>query len=351
MYEAVGDAAWLQAMLDAEAALALAEAGAGVIPRDAADAIAAAADGAERFDVEAIRRAGRSTRNPVPPLVSALREVVGPDAAEFVHWGAADQDIVDTAAVLIARRGLDLIRDDLDALADACAALADEHRATPMPAGAGFRGPAAVTLGHTAAGWLVAATEAWSGLTAVGTTRMAAQLGGPSGMLESLGDRGIDVLRRFTDELDVAEPVVPWHSQRARFAELAAALAIAAGALAKIALDVEAITPSEHGEAAGSGDSGGAAVRACAGRVRGAAGTLIAGMTQADESTADRSHADWEALREALALTGGAAAATRRLVEGLAEGSASLQTKPPESGPPAASAFVDRALAAYREQR
>jgi 3-carboxy-cis,cis-muconate cycloisomerase len=317
MYYAVSDRAFLQAMLDAEAALALAEAAAGVIPREAADAIAAAADHPEEFDADAIGRAARAEGNPVPALVRALAAAVGDSAAPHVHFGAAAQDIVDTAAMLVARRGLDLIRGDLDGVADACAALADEHRATPA-------------FGLKAAGWLAGVTDAWSALTAVQAQRLAAQLGGDAGALASLGDRGAAVLRGFAEELDLVEPALPWHGTRAGVAEIGSALAIAAGTLAKIALDA--------GPAAD-----GAIVRACAMRVQAAAGVLIGALPENGGR-----QADWEPLREALALTGGAAATTRRVVEGLR-----VDRLDPAAELDLASAdtFIDRALDEYRSRR
>jgi 3-carboxy-cis,cis-muconate cycloisomerase len=332
MHDAVDDRAFLQAMLDAEAALALAQSGAGLIPAAAADAIAAAADRAGEFDLDAIGREARAAGNPVPALVRAIAAQVGGDGARYVHWGATSQDIVDTATMLVARRALDLIRADLDAVADACAALADRHRATPMAGRTLLQQALPVTLGLKAAGWLAGVGDAWSGLTAIAAQRLTAQLGGATGTLAAFGDDGLAVLRGFADELDLAEPILPWHTSRARVAELGAALAIAAGTLAKIALDVELMAQTEVGEAAepagdGRGGSstlphkrnpiGSTIVRACAMRVQAAAGVLIAALPQEHERAAGGWHAEWEPLREALALTGGAAAAAREVVQGI----------------------------------
>jgi 3-carboxy-cis,cis-muconate cycloisomerase len=332
MHDAVGDRAFLQAMLDAEAALALAESAAGVIPAEAAQAIAGAADRADEFDLDAIGREARAAGNPVPALVRALEGVVGGDAARYVHWGATSQDIVDTASMLVARQAIDLIRDDLDAVADACAALADRHRATPMAGRTLLQQALPVTFGLKAAGWLSGVTDAWSALTAISTQRLALQLGGAAGTLASLGDSGPAVMRNLAEELDLVEPPLPWHTSRARVAELGCALAIAAGTLAKIALDVELLAQTEVGEAvepAGDGRGGSSTlphkrnpigsvvIRACAMRVQAAAGVLVAALPQEHERAAGAWHAEWEPLREALALTGGAAAAARELVEGL----------------------------------
>ena len=119
--EAVSGRAWLQAMLDAERALAAASARAGVISEEDAAAIAAACD-AVALRPRRIAEEGRDVGNPAEPLVRALREASG---VERVHWGATSQDIVDTAAMLVARAARTLIVAELDGVARACAALAD----------------------------------------------------------------------------------------------------------------------------------------------------------------------------------------------------------------------------------
>jgi 3-carboxy-cis,cis-muconate cycloisomerase len=324
MRDAVSDRAWLQAMLDAEAALAHAQARAGVIPTAAADAIARACR-AERFDAEALRVEARGPGNPVPPLVSALAASLPDDAARCVHWGATSQDVLDTAAMLVTRRALELIGADLDAVAAACATLADAHRGTLMAARTLMQQALPTTFGLKAAGWLVAVVEAREGLP----TEFAAQLGGAAGTLASMGDHGPAVLREFARELGLEEPAVPWHSSRGRLAALGSALAIAAGSLGKIALDVELLAQTEVEEVA-SGRGGSSAMphkrnpveatvaRACAARVQAAAGVLIGSVAAHEhERGAGAWHAEWEPLTDALALTGGAAAAAREMLEGL----------------------------------
>jgi 3-carboxy-cis,cis-muconate cycloisomerase len=171
--EAVSDRAWLQAMLDAEAALAAASARAGVI--GSADAIRAACDVA-RFDVDAIFAAARESGTPVVPLVRELRADGGPDA----HRGATSQDIVDTSLMLVARRALELIDAELGGVMRACARLASEHRTTAMPARTLLQQAVPTTFGLKAAGWLVAVGEARERVAAL---PLAAQLGGAAGTL------------------------------------------------------------------------------------------------------------------------------------------------------------------------
>src|SRR5437588_13081648 len=76
----VSDQAWLAAMLEVEAALAAVQAGLGLVPAEAADAITAACR-PERYDTAALGAAATRSGNPVVPLVAALRAAVGPAAA------------------------------------------------------------------------------------------------------------------------------------------------------------------------------------------------------------------------------------------------------------------------------
>src|SRR5215213_7452022 len=289
--EATSGQAWLEAMLDVETALAAAEAEAGLIPGDAAEAIekACAAGG---FDPESIAAEGRASANPVVPLVSALREKVGGQAAGFVHYGATSQDVLDTAAMLVASRALAGIQGELDGVAAACARLADEHRQTPMVGRTLLQQALPISFGLKAAGWLDATIGAQERL---GSLSLAVQLGGAAGTLASLGNGGERVVRLLARRVGLEAPTVPWHTARLRIAELGASLALTAGVLEKIAGDVVLLSQTEVGEVAepsGAGRGGSSSMPhkrnpagsvltiACARRVRGDAGVLIAAMPQ-----------------------------------------------------------------------
>jgi 3-carboxy-cis,cis-muconate cycloisomerase len=332
--EAVGGRAWLQAMLDAEGALAVAQARAGLIPEEVAKTIVSRCDAA-LFDPEEIGHKGRAAGNPVPPLVRSLTAAVSDvseDAARYVHKGATSQDIMDTAAMLVAKRALDLILAELDGISSACARLAESHRDTIMAGRTLLQQALPTTFGLKAAGWLVSVLEARGRLLDVRSSRLAAQLGGAAGTLASLGDSGISILEEFARELDLAEPVVPWHTDRTRVAEVGGALSLVAGVLGKISLDVILLSQTEVGEVAepsGGGRGGSSTLphkrnsilsvtaAASARRVVDLSRTLQAAMTQEHERAAGAWHSEWEALSDTLALTGGAAAAIREVTEGL----------------------------------
>jgi 3-carboxy-cis,cis-muconate cycloisomerase len=328
MAAAVSDEAWLRAMLEVEAALAAVEAAAGMIPSEAAAAIREACEGAA-IDLERLGTDAAASATPVVPLARALREAVPGEAAGFVHWGATSQDVVDTAMMLVARRALDVLLAELDGLAAACAGLAERHRDTLMAGRTLLQQALPITFGLKAAGWLVAVLEARDRVAAVRDQRLAVQLGGASGTLASLGDRGIELLRGLAAELDLAEPVVPWHTARGRVVELAGALAEAAGAAGKVALDVALMAQTEVAEVAEGAPgvssalphkrnpAGCVEVDAC---VRGlqAQVALLAGAQRAEhERAAGAWQAEWPALSEALRLAGGACGRARRVLEEL----------------------------------
>ena len=325
---ATSELAWLQAMLDAEVALAGAEAEAGIIPSEAAAAIAGACD-ADAFDPEAIARDGQASGNPVVPLVAALRDRLDDDAAGFVHRGATSQDVMDTAAMLVASRVLSLIQAELEGVAAHCAALADEHRGTVMAARTLLQQALPTTFGLKAAGWLDAVVGARERLASLS---LAVQLGGAAGTLGALGSDGERVAGLMARRLELEEPTVPWHTARLRVADLGAALALTAGVLEKIALDLVLLSQTEVGEVAepsggGRGESstlphkrnpvGSVVAIACARRVRGVAGVLLAAMAQEHERAAGAWQSEWGPLTEALSLTGGAASALREALDGL----------------------------------
>jgi 3-carboxy-cis,cis-muconate cycloisomerase len=325
---AVSDGAWLQALLDAEAALARALAQAGIIDAEEAEAIAAACL-AERYDAAEIGRDAAGIGNPVGPLVKALRAAVEGPAAGHVHRGATSQDIMDTAAMLVARRALEPLLDDLGAAGTAALRLAAEHRDTAMAGRTLLQQAVPVTFGLVAAGWAAGIGDARDRLAELRDTRLAAQLGGAAGTLASLGDAGPAVAAAYARALGLAEPLLPWHTLRGRVGELAGALGVAAGAVAKPARDVVLLSQTEVAEVA-EGTGGGsstmphkrnpvAAVAAlgCARQAPGLVATLLASMEQEDQRAAGAWHAEWQPLSTLLRVTGSAAAWLRECLSDL----------------------------------
>ena len=156
---ATDDTAWLQAMLDAEAGLARALERAGLAPAGSGAAVTEAAQ-AGHFDAGELGELAALTGNPVPALARALARRVPQTAAGAVHRGATSQDIVDTAAMLLAKRAIDVVLADLAQAAAAAAGLADAHRSTIMIGRTLLQQAVPVTFGLVAAGWLTSIDEA-----------------------------------------------------------------------------------------------------------------------------------------------------------------------------------------------
>jgi 3-carboxy-cis,cis-muconate cycloisomerase len=299
--------------------------------------------------------------DPVVPLVRRLRAEVaaraGDEAAAAVHFGATSQDVLDSAAMLVARRGRDPILAELDAVVAACARLAREHRDTVMAGRTLLQQAQPVTFGLKAAGWLAGVAGSRARLREL---RLPAQLGGPAGTLSALGERGPAVLAAFAARLELDVPPLPWHGDRRPVAELGAALAIAAGALEKIALDIVLLAQTEFAEvaeASGGGRGGSSSMphkrnpvgavraRAAARSVRGAAGVLLEAMAGEHERAAGAWHSEWRALSDALAFTGGAAWSVNEALAGLTVDPERMRANLTVDGDiGAASAFIDRAL-------
>lgn len=325
------DRAWLQALLDVERALAAAQARAGLVPQPAAEAIAACCF-ADRFDAADLGQQAVAAGNPVIPLVGRLRAVVPAEAERYVHAGATSQDILDTAMMLVTRRALGPIVADLRSAANRCADLAAAHAGTVMAGRTLLQQALPITFGLKCAGWLAALDEAATAVAIIRARRLAVQFGGAAGTAASLGDAGIMVARLLAAELELAEPPLPWHTNRARVAEVGCALGIASGAVAKIALDVLLLAQTEVAEAheariAGRGGSStlphkqnpvdAVLITACSRRLPGLAATLLATMPQEHERGAGGWHAEWQTLTEILHLAGGAARRGLDMLRGL----------------------------------
>jgi 3-carboxy-cis,cis-muconate cycloisomerase len=339
----VSDTAWLQAMLDTEAALARALERAGLAVGGAGAAVTAAAR-AGHFDLAELGRQAALTGNPVPALARALRQLVPPEASAAVHQGATSQDIIDTAMMLLARSAARTTLASLAAAADAAAALAQRHGDTLMIGRTLLQQAVPVTFGLVAAGWLTSLDEARAALAAVRRDRLAVQFGGAAGTLASLGADGPRVAALLAAELGLAEPVLPWPTSRVRLVELAGALAAVAAATGKIARDVTLLAQSEVAEvregagpqpAGGSQSAGGTrrggssamphknnpvaaiAILGCTKQVPGLVATLIAAAEQEHQRAAGAWHAEWQPLTALLRLTASAASWCEDLLAGL----------------------------------
>ncbi len=328
------DATYLQHMLSFEAALARAEAEAGIVPNEAVPAITAACDSA-LFDLAALGEAAAPAGNLAIPLVKMLTAKVAAHdsaAARYVHWGATSQDVIDTALMLMVRDGLDALISDLDRAVTGFARLATAHRHTAVVARTWLQHALPMPFGLKLAEYAAAMHRARVRLQHVRSHALALQFGGAAGTLAALGDDGMTVSVNLARILDLPLPDAPWHTQRDRIADIAGALATVAGSCGKIARDVSLMMQTDVGEAfepSGEGRGGSSTMPhkrnpvasayalAAATMAPNLAATIFAAQVQEHERSAGPWHAEWPTLPTLLLVTSGAVAAIVDIAEGL----------------------------------
>ena len=367
------DAAWLQAMLDAEAALARALERAGLAPAGSGAAVTAAAQAAN-FDVGELGSPRGADRQP------GARAGPGPGpagpaaAAGAVHRGATSQDIVDTAAMLLAKRAIGAVLADLAQAAAAAAGLAGAHRSTIMIGRTLLQQAVPVTFGLVAAGWLTAWTTPGTGWPWSARQRLAVQFGGAAGTLARSATTVRGSWRCWPRNWAWPGPLLPWHTDRLRIIDLAAALARvtavarqdrprrhAAGAVrdrrgprgrrrpgsAKMAPRRAAAAPPPCRTSATR--SRRSPSSAAPGRRPACWPRLVACAEQEQQRAAGAWHAEWEPLTDLLRLTGSAASWAAELLSGPDRGRRADGRQP--GGDRGAAARRARHLAAGRGAR
>lgn len=316
------DAAAVRAMAEVEAALARAEAAVGIVPRAAAERITAAVAGFAP-DLEALGQGSEESGVPVIDFVRQLRGHVGGDAAQWLHWGATSQDILDTALVLRLREALALLAGRLDGVIADLAALADAHRGTVMAARTRYQQALPTSFGLKCAGWMLPLVRCRERLGGLRERLLAVQFGGAAGTLAALEDKGVAVMEALAAELDLACPPMPWHTQRDAVAELGCWLSLVTGALGKLGQDAVLLAQTEIGEideSAGGGRGGSSTMPQKANPVTGealvAAARLNAGLLgtlhQAQVQEHERGGVGWQmewATLPAMMVTAGSALA------------------------------------------
>jgi 3-carboxy-cis,cis-muconate cycloisomerase len=334
MRAACEDVTYLQNMLDFEAALAQAEASAGVIPKRAAGTIAKACK-ASSFDLPELAEAATRSGNLAIPLVKALTADVAradTEAARYVHWGATSQDVIDTATMLTLRAGIDALLADLGRAIAGFAALARKHRHTAAVARTWLQHALPMPFGLKLAEYAAALHRSRLRLKRVRAETLVLQFGGAAGTLAALGDKGLAVSEALARELKLPLPDAPWHSHRDRIAEAASVLAIACGTCGKIARDVSLMMQTDVAEAfepSGEGRGGSstmphkrnpvasASALAAATMAPNLAATIFAAQVGDHERSAGPWHAEWPTLPALLLVTSGALAAVVDIAEGL----------------------------------
>ena len=244
------DAQWIDALLRFEAALAQAQAECGLIPAEAAEAIAQACAQApvqREALVEQARATGALGLAVVRPLQSWL-QAHAPAGLAWLHWGATTQDAVDTAQALLTQDALQALQAELRALQAALAGLAQAHAATPMLARSLMQPAQITSFGFKCAQSAAAIGRSIDQLQALAGSALCVQLGGAVGNGAVLGRHRNAVEQALARRLGLAACGHSWHTQRDAWMRLAMEAAVCGGSLAKLARDWSLMSQYEVGE-------------------------------------------------------------------------------------------------------
>ena len=324
----------VKSILRFEAALARAEAKAGIIPSEAAVTITEVCN-KFAFDAADLEARGSRAGTMVIPLVKDLisrTSEISPEAARYVHFGSTSQDVLDTAMILQLKEVVQCLNQDLERIESAFAKLAREHATTLLLGRTLLQPGPPITFGLKAAGWAAAIRRGRERLHDSASKALILQFGGAVGTLSSLGPDGLKVASALSAELNLPLPDGPWHPHRDRLMELASNVAIVVGSLGKIARDIslhmqpeiaELSEPSESGRGGSSAmphkqnPIGCAVVLTAANRVPGMVSSLLSGMVQEHERGLGGWQAESRTLPELFLEAGMASTAMEEVSQGL----------------------------------
>lgn len=319
------DQSLLEYMVQAEVALAKAQAQVNVIPASAAMIIEQVGQNAvAQIDMDALATATGLAGNIAIPFVkqfTALVKQQDEDASRYVHWGATSQDIIDTATILQCRDALALIEQQVQQAYQVSLKQAQQYRDQVMIGRTWLQQALPITLGHKFARWAGAFQRDLDRLNAMKDRVLTAQLGGAAGSLASLQDQGSAVVQAFAAQLNLTVPACTWHGERDRMVEIASTLALIVGNVGKMAKDWSLLMQTEIAEvfepaAKGRGGSStmphkrnpvaAASILAAANRVPALMASVYQSMVQEHERALGAWHAEWLAIPEIFQLCAGA---------------------------------------------
>ena len=195
-----------------------------------------------------MKRELEQARHPIMPLIRCLARACDPEAAEFIHWGATTQDVLDTGLVLQLRSTHGIVTRDLGEIRRLLAALARRHRDTVQAGRTHGQQALPITFGYKVAVWVAEVDRHLERLAQLEPRVFRGQLAGAVGTLASIGERASSSRRS-------SAPISGWPSRRSLgtrardgVAEAVCAYALVGGTLAKIASEVIDLQRTEVAE-------------------------------------------------------------------------------------------------------
>jgi adenylosuccinate lyase len=237
----------VQKLLDVEAALALAHAEAGNIPKKDAEKIAAMAS-TKYVKVERVKVIEKEIKHDIASLVRALSEVCGPSGA-YVHLGATSYDIVDTANALQLKDALDLIEKKLADLKGILQKQAAQHKETIMIGRTHGQHALPITLGFKFAVWGYEVNRHLERLNECKKRVLVGKVSGAVGTQAGLGEHAQQIQEFVMKRLGLhAAEISTQIVQRDRYAELVCIYAMVASSLENFATEIRELQRPEIGE-------------------------------------------------------------------------------------------------------
>lgn len=329
--EVFGERARIQGWLDVLVALARAQAEVGLIPAEAAKAIAAGCS-VDRLDLEFVAEETRRTGHSTLGLIRGLQAVLPDQAREWVYYGATVQDLTDTWASVACRQVASVLWRDLRDIEALALSLAGRHRDTVMAGRTHGQPGAPITFGLKAAGWADELRRHLDRLREGGPRFFVGQLGGGVGTLAFFGPRALELRRRFCELVGLDDPGISWLAARDRQGEFLHLLAMVTATLARIGNEIYQLSRPEIGELAESPEAGGVGsitmphkrnpecsehLVTLSRLVRSQAAVVLEGMVAEGERDGRGWKAEWVAVPEACLLAGAALDLAKRLLSGL----------------------------------
>jgi adenylosuccinate lyase len=232
-------------LLQAEAALARAEADIGMIPGDAADTIAAALDCVK---LERVNEIEDEIHHDMMAVVMAMSEQCG-TAGKWVHFGATSNDMLDTQLALQIKESIALLRSKTIAVRDALVEMADEHKTTVCVGRTHGQIGVPTTYGLRFAVWASEMDRHLTRLDELEPRAAVGQMTGAVGTQAAFGADGIEVQRRTMEYLGLGSVEVSTQIiQRDRHAEFVMWMANTVTTLDKICVEFRSLQRSEIAE-------------------------------------------------------------------------------------------------------
>lgn len=252
------DSAELRAMMLVEGALAKVQGALGLIPSESA-AFLHRATLEIQIDPGALAAGTGQSAVCIPALVAAMRKALeAPEHAQYLHWGATSQDIIDTGLMLRLRQALLLIEARLNNVLESLAALAQTHADLPIAARTWGQAATPTSFGAVVASWGQPLLRHRARLGEMRPRLLQVSLSGASGTLSAVGPQGGAVRAGLARALGLGDPGESWHSTRDSIAEFSGWATGTAASLAKMGEDLLLLTQSGIGEVqlgAGGGSS------------------------------------------------------------------------------------------------